>query len=648
MIWPMNLRSSLVMGPGSYFLNFNLSGGWGLFLDFLFEVPATKLTALGCQARADLGEHGSKTTPNNASRSAHAFVNRWNLAWKVPFSEFNIMDANEENVLVSYISPKSFVRFLLEKATELVMGGVRSLEQGRSQLEAFWSNYENFHPTHRLFKESHPARSKRNTLAVCFHGDEGRGKKKGNTAVLMFESCLGVGTASNIREKRRHDLCDECCLKASGAKRFKTSIGYMESASVPDNPPACSFQEHNTKNNSYLTKFVLGVLPNELYKKTNGLEILLDRICQDFKDLFENGLEVNGEKWFVAMTGLKGDLRWYEKIANLERCFNKQIGSGLQMCHECEAGSPQLPWEDASHFPCWGVHLYQNRPWHQTPSVATIPFEPAESEGGQPERILRRDIFHNTKMGLLRDFAGSTVLLLIYLGYFRDPDPGVSNARDVCLARAHRHFYLFCTSTGGKAALRSFTPVFFNAKTQTEFGWINAKGSDVTLLIKWIAVLSQGLLNDPLDQAHIPTLKRIYLGAVCVRTWQRILYQHGLWLPRHCAMTVHQELHDFLQHYNALAYLCLTKHMFTGYAMKSKFHMICHSKHELGLLLDDPGINFLPSPLMFGAEMNEDVIGKLARLSRRVDSRLLTKRTLQLYLCKCKAVHRRFRKNSSK
>eukprot|EP00435_Cladocopium_sp_Y103_P065337 s166_g27.t1 len=410
----------------------------------------------------------------------------------------------------------------------------------------------------------------------------------------------------------------------------------MNCGNLPDCAPACSYQEHNTKNNSYLTKFVLSILPNDLYKETNGLDLLLQKTCDDFKDLFETGLEIEGQRWFVALTGLKGDLKWYEKIANLKRCFNKQIGSGLQMCHECEAGSPNMPFEDAGHFPCWRNHLFQNRPWDVAPTVTRIPFEPLD-ESGQPERVLRRDLFHNSKVGLLRDFVGSSVLLLIFLGYFRDQGPGVSNRRDVCLERAHRHFYLFCISTGGKPGLRSFTPVFFNAKKQTDFGWVNAKGSDVTLLVKWLAVLAKALMNDPLTQGHLPTLKSMYLGAVCVRTWQRTLYSHGLWLPRHCAMCVYQELHEFLQHYNCLAFRCINDHSFIGYAMKSKFHMLAHTKQEIAVLLDDPSVEFIPSPLIFSGEMNEDVIGKIARLSRRVDSRLQMKRTLQLYLCKAKA-----------
>ena len=544
---------------------------------------------------------------------------------------------------VSYISPICFVRFLLEKAPELLLGGFLCLEAGKSQLASFWEKYKLYHETHRLFQDNHPTRSCRNTLAMSLHGDEGRGKKKNNTAVMMMESNLGVATAGNYRTNKRFDTCRDCHVKSSTAKRFRTSEGYRLGA--PSNAEPCAFQVHNTKNNSYLTKFVLSVLPGELYKETDVLEEILKRICRDFQHLFEHGVTVGNQQWYVAVTGLKGDLRWYEKIGNLQRCFNKQCGQGLQMCHECEAGHANMPWEDAGHFPCWGDHLYKSRPWIVPPSFLAIPFEPLDGSG-KPEMILRRDLFHNTKVGILRDFIGSSVLFLIALGYFKDQGPGVSNARPVCLERAFRHFHWYCKTVGGKPGLRSFTPTFFNAKNQSCFGWINAKGSDVTMLVKWLGVLVTGLLIDPIDQSHVSVLKRIQAAARCVKTWQDVLYSHGCWLWRPCAMVVYQEIHQFLQHYNSLAFECLANFQFTAFGMKSKFHMLAHAKHDLALLLANPQIKWLPSPLLFATEMNEDVVGKLSRLSRRVSSRLESKRTLQLYLVKAKAVHRRFRKEN--
>ena len=126
------------------------------------EAPAARLEAFGCQARKELGEHTLGKQTGNASRAAHAFVNRWGLTWKVPFTDFTLENHHGETVVVSYISPKSFVRFLLKNAPEVLTGGVIELDKGQSQLEGFWRNYEAFHPTHRLFQENHAIRSPRN------------------------------------------------------------------------------------------------------------------------------------------------------------------------------------------------------------------------------------------------------------------------------------------------------------------------------------------------------------------------------------------------------------------------------------------------------------------------------------------------------
>ena len=80
---------------------------------------------------------------------------------------------------------------------------------------------------------------------------------------MMFEACLGVGTAENIRHKRRNDQCNDCYLRDSCAKRFKTTEGNMTVACDARPVPLSAYQAHNTKNNSYLTKFVLSVLPND-------------------------------------------------------------------------------------------------------------------------------------------------------------------------------------------------------------------------------------------------------------------------------------------------------------------------------------------------------------------------------------------------
>ena len=64
--------------------------------------------------------------------------------------------------------------------------------------------------------------------------------------------------------------------------------------------------------------------------------------------------------------------------------------------------------------------------------------------------------------------------------------------------------------------------------------------------------------------------------------------------------------------------------------------------------LQDQNTEYVLNLLIWGCDMNEDMIGKVCRLSRKVSSRLTSQRTLELILIKSKALHRRFRRHTSK
>ncbi|CAK9110187.1 Putative E3 ubiquitin-protein ligase HERC1, partial [Durusdinium trenchii] len=352
----------------------------------------------------------------NASRDAHAFVGKWGLAWKVPLSYMDYGDGEK----LPYLSPISFVRFLVEKAPELLVGGCPEMKTGRAHLEAFWREYKGTHPSHRLFHDEHSARMLSNTFAFALHGDEGRGLKRANTTVVMMESCIGVGTWSNMFHKRNLRECSECCVCEATTKKFRSVAG----AVARDNPLS-AFQTTNLKQNSFLTKFVLAVIPG---KNPELVRQLLVHVTRDLHSLYHEGVMLpSGERYFVAITGLKGDLPWHIGVwGELTRCFQKQLAADTFMCHECLAGVTAYPFEDTSDEPSWAPTIFTRRPYAVPPTVCSIPFE-RDVPGRPDERIFRRDFFHNTKMGVLRDYVGSTIMLLCKLKYWHEQ--GQSNSK---------------------------------------------------------------------------------------------------------------------------------------------------------------------------------------------------------------------------
>lgn len=87
------------------------------------QAPAATLHHFAGVAREEVDPGLAKATcKQNASRDAHAFIRKWGLAWKVPMS---YADHLEDGVTmkIPFLSPKSWVKFLLEKAPDLVLGG---------------------------------------------------------------------------------------------------------------------------------------------------------------------------------------------------------------------------------------------------------------------------------------------------------------------------------------------------------------------------------------------------------------------------------------------------------------------------------------------------------------------------------------------
>jgi hypothetical protein len=118
-----------------------------------------------------------------------------------------------------------------------------------------------------------------------------------------------------------------------------------------------------------------------------------------------------------------------------------------------------------------------------------------------------------------------------------------------------------------------------------------------------------------------------------------VLYSHGLWLQRKCARHVYKSGLTFLRGYKQLAALCEEMNI-RGFKLRPKLHSFHHILFDLsdGLQSQAP---LILSPMAFNCEANEDFIGRVSRLSRRVSQRLVSKRTLQLYSVTAKTVIRK-------
>ena len=388
------------------------------------------------------------------------------------------------------------------------------------------------------------------------------------------------------------------------------------------------------KAHSFIQHFPLFLLPGTLWKnyKTITTE-LITFLAGEFQKLFEVGFDVEGTNYRAVVVGSKGDLKWVSKIGRLVRGHERQGRvRDLAMCHLCLAGqNRQLAFEDITKNPGWEPTLHVERPWLPTePStLLQIPFDPAK-----PEWIFRNDCFHNLRLGVYRDFTASIIFLWLRWGYF-----GRTGAIPDKLIAAHGHFSLWLTTTTESVALRSFSTLLFNYKNASSYVWANVKGSDVMLLLKWISTACVGFMFEETDPEKRQVMSIILSSSRLAVDFFDIVYQHGLFLEPPCAANLYERGQGFLQGYSWLASYCAANKRCL-FGLKPKLHFHKHVLLELFHQLQNGSTRIL-SPVMWDCSQNEDLMGRICRLGRRVDSRVLTQKTLEFYLVKAAILLRR-------
>ena len=105
-------------------------------------------------------------------------------------------------------------------------------------------------------------------------------------------------------------------------------------------------------------------------------------------------------------------------------------------------------------------------------------------------------------------------------------------------------------------------------------------------------------------------------------------------LHKHCARKACRAMHHFIQHLQCMRTLEHAPIWLHWLRWSQNFEM-----------LDRNDVEWVPNLQLYGCDGNEDTLGKLSRMPRRVSARLASQRALDLYLIKIKAVYRPFKKN---
>ena len=526
-----------------------------------------------------------------------------------------------------YVSPQQWVEHIMSSHPELLAGPGRS--ESEENLTSFWSAYRFAHGHHSVFS-SHLETQLHRVLPLLLHGDEGRGAKKGKCCVLSLQSMIG-----SLPEPHPKENCD-CAAVLQKGNLPVYGIGDEE-------PPYCLTeavrknlrrQATNYPGSTFISRWLLFSLGSWVYKPhPEILSCMIERLAADLSRLFVEGVHIGNQVYYGAIVGVKGDLDWHRQAYELFRSYS-HVGTLWTgpICHACEAGGQGPMFEDYSEAPAWAATLYSQRPFTSQPALSTLPAFPA------PEELIQLDPFHVVKMGVGRSIAGGVLVYLARHRYF-DHEGSTTNFKDR-LARAHGSFTLFCTVRKKYPSLRSFTKEFLNMKTLRSAPWTATKGSDTMLVIRWLIFFLRLALASPPGAGDATILRTMLRVCEATCASMRIMHTHALWLSRPCARRLYVEYMRMLRGYQVLGSRCLAIN-YRAFIQKPKNHAAHHIAYALRMQLIS-GAPFILSPEAFSCEQDEDYIGRVSRLSRKVDVRKQGQRIFQRLFLKVFAVRKRW------
>ena len=581
------------------------------------KVPAQTCQRMREAAAVESGETCKKPAPNHVARDAYRSIKRWGISWKIPFDVYLFKCKDSEYLEVQYMCPEKTLPYLAARHPRVVFGKP-TVEEGMNSLRAFWEAYREYHGDHEVFS-THADLSR--VIPVAIHGDEGKGKRRSNTTVVSFESVLGM--------KSKVKLCTTCCPTHL---EVPTDFDFTDRRSKED--PLVKELFSNMQSHSYLQHWPMVVIPGTFASDYKELTLeILELFGSKFDNIFRAGFKVGDEQFYCAVVACKGDLRWYSKICRLTRGYeNKGRVVDKPCCHQCLAGTTDLPAEDMSTTPVWLETLHLERPWKadKPHALHAAPYDPQ-----RPEHMYRHDCFHTLRLGVFRDFTASALFLFIQWDLF-----GADGNLSLKLERAHGQFKLFLASVGKTASLRSFSTSLFQYKNKKSYPWSNVKGSDCTLLLKFVRVMTIALLNQVGgDQERRKVLNVLLSTARLGISVYDHMNAHRLFMDWACGAVFYEKGQAFCNGYGWLACWAF-EHQLCLFAIKPKLHFWSHVLADVKGQLDRRCVA-IANPIMTDCQQNEDFIGRLCKLSMGIDNRVVFHRTLEFYLTKAAILLRR-------
>ena len=587
-------------------------------------------------------DQACKVHESHGTRDSQRLFQRFGLRLNVWITYLKVEGSAER---LPFLRPSRFLTHLLKRYSPLLFGGHRLGVESEELCERFWTHYQTAHPDHAVYQVYPHKRQWRHIVPIAVHGDKGRGYKKSPVFVFSFEVPFGLPESVRARgskmdanrRKQQMNRQEHGNLTSSCGKRAREQIfpEVVDEESCPKYRKVEDGIPHNSRGSTFMSRFLITAIPNKLLKEQpQVVDCLLKELRRDLTDLFQNGmLSDEGQLFKVGLIGIKGDFEFHLEMARYNRSYSN-IGTrnSLPYCPECLAGSPGVAGMDFRDAADWLGTLYATPPWDTEPVLNGIPFDSVN-----PAKLYRKDVFHMLKFGVLKDLGASTVMYLGQLGYW--DTPGESRAIDARLARAYAYFKLWCDASGKCTTLKKFSSANFHRKRAWSFPYLGGKGSDAVLLCSFLDFYLHLKSAQLLHPSHGPLLQAMRETVQGALSFVGIMHSHDCFLSPPCAAFLAKSGMRLIKGYAYLASRCIDERR-CFYALRPKLHFFQHTVLELQTQVSQGDTHIL-SPAVWNCEANEDYIGRICRIGRRVSPRLTTLRTLEYYLVACKLLFRR-------
>ena len=597
----------------------------------------------GCSS---VGE-ACKVSQTHGERDCQKLFRRFNLSLQVPISELHHDDVDGGPVTLPFLNIKDYFGFLLKTYPKLLHGGLDLGPEQENLCLQFWQGYRLYHPEHEIYSTFMQDEWKR-ILPVALHGDKGRTLNKQPIYCFGWETVFGLPlhirtAAAKAAAPPRHEtggkLNQSCSERAQTLQNPET----LDDAECPRKrrrvgpslPYKTSRMPHNQKGHVYLSHWLGTCIPSKVFRAHPGLiDAYLEEVAKEMTDLFHVGVPHGGSTYRCAVIGVKGDLEFFLETAYLNRSY-QNIGTSVAypFCPDCQAGFPGIPGIDTRDIPGWKSTLYSDEPWDVLPILNRIPFASTKRPA-----LYRKDVFHTCKFGFLKDLNAGILMLLCEMKYLDSPgDPWSMNAR---LSRAFGLFKLWLSTSRKSSGLRKFSKVSFHRDKATKYPFMSGKGSDSVVVLEFLEWLLRLKLQAPKEAQHTPVLSAMLetvQGALCfIGTY----HSHGIFYSPPCAkFSIASGLRLF-RGYVFLAKMCIRDKK-RYFSLKPKVHYFHHVLVDMQDQVDLSHEVIFNAAAVFNAEGNEDFIGKVSRISRRVSPKQASRRTMEHYLVACRLLYKK-------